>query len=380
MTQKHIYLDYGAATPMSENVLAAMQPYFSQYFQNASGLTLASINIRLALDEARARVATCLGARPQEIIFTAGGSESTNLAIQGVMQRYTGKKILVSAVEHPAVLKPAQRYSHKILPVDGTGRLDIAKLTKSVDDETVLISVMLVNNEIGTLQPLREVVRLVQEVREQRKIEGNSLPLYVHTDACQAPMYLDVHVGRLGVDLLTLNGGKMYGPKQSGILYVKTGVQLQPQILGGGQEFGKRSGTENVAAAVGFAAALATAQANRKQESMRQAALRDALMVGLAKLPGVTLNGDLHERIANNVHVTIADTDNERILMMLDEQGIECAVGSACSASSDEPSHVLKAIGLTDEEARSSLRFTLGVPTTSDDIATVLKALQTIIH
>jgi cysteine desulfurase len=358
---KRIYLDYAAATPMRPEVLAAMRPFFLENFYNPSATYLAGRAARLALGEQRAKVARVLGARPAEIVFTAGATEANNLAIQGVSRQWPDGEALVSAIEHDSVLAPAGLFKSKKVPVDQHGRIILNKLSNLITDKTVLISVMLVNNEIGTVQSVHEVVGLVKEELSRRREKGVKRPLYVHTDAAQAANYLDLHVSRLGVDLMSLNGGKIYGPKQSGCLYVKAGVSLRPLIWGGGQEFGLRSGTENLSAAAGFAAALELAAAKRSDESRRLTKLREDFEAALlAKIPDASLNGSAKYRAPHLVSLTIEGADNERLMFELDERGIECAVGSACSAGSDELSHVLKAIGLSDGQARATLRFSLG--------------------
>lgn len=373
-----IYLDYAAATPVHPAVMAAMQPYFAKEFYNPSAIYLAAKKIKQDIEEARAKVAQTLGARSSEIVFTAGGTEANNLAIKGVISQFPGANVVVSAIEHESVLVPAGEFNCRLAPVDKQGIVDLSKLEKLIDDKTVLISVIYANNEIGTVQPLRQISQLLGQIRAKRK---NNLPLYFHTDACQAGAYLDLHVNRLGVDLMTLNGGKICGPKQSGTLYVKTGVQLQPQILGGGQESGRRSGTENIAGIVGFAKALELAQNNKLTEIKRLQDLQKLFMELLQKnIPAVIINGSMKYRLPNNVHVTITGQDNERLLMELDERGIQCAAGSACSASSEEPSHVLKAIGLTDKQAQSSLRFSMGRDTTESDIKKTAKTLTEIVN
>lgn len=372
-----IYLDYAAATPMDRRVLKAMQPFFSDTFYNPSANYLAAKAVSKDLLMARTAVAHWLGARPLEIIFTAGGTEANNLAIQGIMQRYPEANVVVSAIEHESVLAPAEAYAHKVATVDKQGKLNLDDLKRKVDDQTVLISVMYANNEVGTVQPLRDVAQLVKDIRDARRKQGNAFPLYLHTDACQAANYLDLHAARLGVDLMTLNGGKIYGPKQSGVLFIKSGIELHPQILGGGQERNLRSGTENVAAAIGFAEALDIAQDTRHEEARRLTELQQYFMMQLeTQLPGVVINGSRKKRLPNNVHITLPKTDNERVLVELDEQDILAAAGSACSASDEEPSHVLKAMGVNDKDAQSSLRFTMGRTTTKKEIDQVIAALK----
>lgn len=361
--QSNIYLDYAAATPVDPAVLAAMQPYFRDAFYNPSATYDDALAVRHELESARSHIAQCLGARPSEIIFTAGGTEANNLAVHGLMRRFPDGNVVVSAVEHESVLAPAHRYDCRVVAVKPDGSLDLEDLRRKIDRQTVLVSTMYANNEVGTIEPMRDISRLMNAERLKR--HAGDPPLYLHTDACQAGNYLDLHVVRLGVDLLTLNGGKLYGPKQSGTLYIKRGVELQPLIDGGGQERGLRSGTENVAATIGLAMALDQAQSRRHEEGKRLQGLQRQFTELLAeKIPSVQINGSLRHRLPNNVHVTFPGQDNERLLIQLDERGIQAAAGSACSASDDVPSHVLRAMGLSDEQARASLRFTMGRGTT----------------
>lgn len=375
-----IYLDYAAATPLDKRVLEAMQPYFSDSFYNPSATYLAAKAVAKDLLTARTRVAHWLGARPVEIIFTAGGTEANNLAIQGVLQAHEGANVVVGAIEHESVLAPAHLYPHKIATVDNQGSVLLDDLKSQIDDKTVLISVMYANNEVGTVQPLREIAQLVKNIRDDRRKAGNSLPLYLHTDACQAANYLDLHAARLGVDLMTLNGGKIYGPKQSGVLFVRSGIDIRPQILGGGQERNVRSGTENVASAIGLAAALDLAQDMRHDEVARLGKLQQYFFDQLtAQVPTTDINGSRKKRLPNNVHITLPGADNERLLVELDEQGILAAAGSACSASDEEPSHVLRAMGISDDDARSSLRLTMGRDTDAAAIDKVVAALKQLV-
>jgi len=406
--KKTIYLDYAAATPLDREVLVAMQPYFTDYFYNPSATYAAAREVHAALEAARASIAHWLGARGSEITLTAGGTEANNLAIHGVMRQYPEANIVVSAIEHESVLVPAGRYDCRQVNVTSDGLIDLEDLARKIDEQTVMVSVMYANNEIGTVQPVREVTRIIAAKKATRRAEeavsrqpsavsppttsgqrtasseqrpASPLPLIFHSDACQAANYLDMHVARLGVDMLTLNGGKLYGPKQSGALYVKAGVRLQPLIDGGGQERGLRSGTENVAAAIGCATALDKAQTLRHEETRRLQALQQQFLELLEqKIPQAVINGSRRHRLPNNIHLTMPGYDNERLLIQLDELGIQAAAGSACSASDQEPSHVLRALGLSEAEARASLRFTMGRATTADMIKnTVSKLTQLIV-
>jgi cysteine desulfurase len=293
---------------------------------------------------------------------------------------------VTTAIEHDAVLsqlEPLKRSFHEatVVPVKPSGIVDAQAVREAVTDKTVLISVMLANNEIGTIQPVAEVAKLVAAVRAERARSGVKLPLFLHTDACQTPGYLDLSVARLGADLLTLNGSKIYGPKGAGALYVRTGTVLEPLIYGGGQERGRRSGTENVAGAVGLAKALELAAAARAAESRRLTSLRDGLIAALLKaVPGATLNGDPRRRLPGNINLTVPGAEGEAMVLYLDNAGIQASTGSACSTGSLEPSHVLTAIGRSPDEAQSSLRLTLGRGTTAAHTARVAKVLPSIVQ
>jgi cysteine desulfurase len=380
MSKQFIYLDYAAATPLDERVLTAMQPYFSERFYNPSATYLAAKDVSRGLEKARTVVAHWLGARPSEIIFTAGGTEANNLAIHGVLRQFPAANVVVSAVEHESVLVPAHDYGCHEVAVQKDGTIDLIALEAAIDDKTVLVSVMYANNEVGTIEPIREVSQLIAKARQERQKKGITSPLYLHTDAAQAANYLDLHVARLGVDMMTLNGGKIYGPKQSGALFVGSHVILKPLIQGGGQERNLRSGTENIAQSIGFAEALNLAQDMRAGETERLQELQRYFYESIeAKTPQAVINGSRKKRLPNNVHITVPGQDNERLLIQLDEAGILAAAGSACSASSEEPSHVLRAIGLTDGEAQASLRFTMGRMTTKEQIEFTTSTLSKLI-
>jgi cysteine desulfurase len=311
------------------------------------------------------------------VIFTAGGTEANNLAIHGIMRQYPDATIVVSAVEHESILVPASEYTNHQVAVHPDGQIDLDALKQEIDDKTVLVSIMYANNEIGTIQPLREVGKIVAAIRKERLSSGNKLPIYLHSDACQASNYLDLHIDRLGVDLLTINGGKIYGPKASGVLYIKTGVQLQPLILGGGQERNLRSGTEQVPNIIGLAAALKTTQTQRHIESRRLEVLQHHFYKLLdEKLPQAVINGSKKHRLSNNLHITLPGHDNERLLFALDEAGIQAAAGSACNASNEEPSHVLRALGVSERDAQASLRLTMGRSTDEAAIERLVDVLQ----
>jgi cysteine desulfurase len=336
--------------------------------------------VRRDVQAARANVARIIGAKPQEIYFVAGGTEGNNLAIQGALRAFPNSSVTISAVEHDSVRFTAERFNCFATLVDKQGRVDLHDLRHKISDTTVLVSVMYANNEVGTIQPIRLVASLVNDIRAKRKQQGNELPLYLHTDACQAANYLDLHVSRLGVDMMTLGGSKIYGPKQTGILYVSSRATIEPVLYGGGQERGLRSGTENVPGVIGFATALAEAQSMRESEQNRLGDLQNHFISGLKQLDtSVIINGSLRYRLPNNVHVTFPGILNETLLLQLEESGFLAAAGSACSASNDEPSHVLKAMGVSDIDARTSIRFAFGRTTNASHIDHLLAALRDIL-
>ncbi len=356
-----------------------MEPYYSDVFYNPSAMYLPAQKAREALESARKRVASRLGVRSNEVIFAAGGTEGNNIAIAGIMANFPNCSVAVSAIEHDSVLEPARQFNCSVALSTAQGRVDLDDLRKKISENTVLVSVMYANNEVGTIQPLRQIAAMLETIRHERRSGGNRLPIYFHTDACQAANYLDLHVEKLGVDLMTLNGGKLYGPKQSGMLYVADHVKLQPLIRGGGQERGLRSGTENVAGALGFATALDMAQTMRHAEVSRlNEVKKQAIHLLNQKIPGVIINGSDKQRLPNNIHITLPGCDNERVLLLLEQQGILAAAGSACSASSEEPSHVLRALGMSDTDARSSIRLTTGRATTLEDMRLCVNTLTDI--
>lgn len=371
-----IYLDYAAATPVDGAVLAAMMPFFSEQFYNPSAMYGPALHVAQALEGARADVAQVIGAKSSEIIFTAGGTEANNLAIHGIMQNHHDATIAISAIEHDSVRRPAQQYNNIAIPVAESGLVQLSTLA----DDVVLVSIMYANNEVGTVQSIRRIAATLETIRKDRAARKVQVPLYFHVDAAQAGNYLDLHVHRLGVDMMTINGGKLYGPKQSGVLYVKSGIVLKSLIQGGGQERNIRSGTESVANAVGLARALQQSVQMRHEESIRMHNLQNYFIKQIkGAFPQAIINGSLKYRLPNNVHVTLPDTDNERVLMALDMQDIYAAAGSACSASHDEPSHVLEAMGFSKDHIQSSLRFSMGRQTQQTGIDQTIAALQQIL-
>jgi cysteine desulfurase len=384
MVKNNIYLDYASATPLDKRVLKAMEPYFSEKFHNPSSDYSPAREAKQAVEESRKTIARFLGAKPAEIVFTAGGTEANNLAILGVAGKFPKSKIICSSVEHDSVIQTVRvqkRKGHQveIIGVDRRGLVDLSAFDDAIDDNTVLVSIMYANNEVGTLQPLGKIAQKIQNIRDDRRSRGVSKPLYLHTDACQATQYLNMRVSRLGVDLMTINSDKIYGPKQCGALFVKAGTGIEPLVFGGDQERGLRSGTENVPSIVGFAEAVKLVEQVGSQETKRMQKLRDYFASEIETIKGVKINGLLKKRLPNNLHVTFANCDNERLLMQLDERRIYVSTGSACSASKGEPSYVLKAIGMSAEEISGSLRFSLGRPTTKADIDKTVSALKALV-
>ena len=381
-SDKTVYLDYAAATPIDPEVLQTMLPYWDKRYGNASSMHESGRRAKGAIDGARTAVAEVLHCEPQEIIFTGSGTESDNAAILGAARaaRARGNHIIISAIEHKAVLESAEQlkkegFEVSILPVNARGTIDVDACLKLVTGKTVLVSVMYANNEIGTIEPIQKLFDALRALRA-----GSPFPL-LHTDACQAAGFLTLNVAQLGVDLMTLNGSKIYGPRGVGVLYKKKGVQLVPLIVGGEQEQHLRAGTESVPLIVGFASALAKAERLRAQESARLTALRDFFIDRLLiKIPHAMLNGHPTERLPNNIHVSIPYIEGESILLMLDKHRIEASTGSACSAYDLQPSHVLLALGQNAELAHGSIRFTLGRNTTKEELEYVLSIFPGIVE
>lgn len=359
-----VYLDHAAATPLDLKVLAAMQPYFSDVFFNPSSPYAPAVKVRRDYEEAKAQLAGCIGARSAELIMTAGATESINLAINSI-----GGHVVTSAIEHESVLAAAKRADHTVVDVSASGRVDPGEVRQAIRPDTRLVSVALANGEIGTVQPLSDIAKVVREERARRLESGNETPIYLHSDASQGAGLLDIHVSRLGVDLLTLNAGKIYGPKQVGLLWAERSVRLEAQIVGGGQERGLRSGTENVAGVIGFSKALEIAEKGRKEEVKRLQSLRDYLERQLAEaLPQVETSGDPKHRLPSHLHVSFPGLDGERLVFRLEARGVLAATGSACAANKGTRSHVLTAIGLAPEVADGSLRLSLGRLSDEDSI------------
>lgn len=393
---KLIYFDHAAATPTDPRVLEVMKPYFTELFGNPSSIYQFAQKARKAVDESREKVSGILECAPRELLFTSCGTESNNLFIFGVAEAYGkfGKHIVTTKIEHDSVLKPLEYMETRgfevtYVDVGEDGIVDPADVQHALRQDTIFVTIMYANNEIGTIQPIAEISQVIAEFKKNKtKIpaanftakNSQSPVLFFHTDACQAAPYLDISVKNLGVDSITLNGGKIYGPKGVGALFIKEGIELTPLIFGGGQEYRKRSGTENVPAIVGFAKALELVTQDLEKETARLLPLRDRLIDGILKqIPESRLNGDSKKRLPNNVNISFKGLEGESILLRLDMLGIAASSGSACTSGSLEPSHVIRALGLGDEWTHSSTRFTVGHGNTQQEVDFLLKELPGII-
>lgn len=347
-----IYLDHAAATPVSKKVFEAMKPYFLDDFFNPSAAYLPAKKVSSEYEAAKGIIAHAIGAKANDLVMTAGATEANNLAFSAVNDGL----VLYLATEHDSIRKVAQKYGGQEINVDKNGRILLDDLKAKINDEVVLISVALANNELGTIQPLSEIAAIIREVRLDRLSRGVKRPLYLHSDASQALNLLNVNVARLGVDLLTLNAAKVYGPKGVGCLYVSHEVKLSPLFVGGGQEGGLRSGTENVPGVVGFAKAVEESYKHLNGNRKKYAEFKKIL---LAELQGYELVNKKHS-LDNFVVLCYNGIDAERLIFLLEEKGVYMSTGAACAASKGEKSHVLSAIGLSDSEIAGSLRLTLG--------------------
>ena len=378
MEKRRIYMDYSATTPVKKEVVDTMMPYLTDYFGNASSFHSFGRDAKEALDKARNQVASLINANPNEIYFTAGGTESDNWAVEGVAfaNRNKGNHIITSKIEHHGVLHPCE-YLEKhhgfevtYLDVDSEGRVDLEQLKSSIKDTTILITIMFANNEIGTIQPIKEIAEIAKEHN-----------IVFHTDAVQAAGNIHIDVKELGVDLMSMSSHKIYGPKGIGALYIRTGVKLHTFVHGGAQERRRRAGTENIPGIVGYAKACELAKANMEEHIERLTALRAKLIDGiLERIPHTKVNGSLEYRLPGNVNFSFEFIEGEGILLMLDMLGIGASSGSACTSGSLDPSHVLMAMGLPHEIAHGSLRLSIGDFTTEEDIDYIIDNLPKIIE
>ncbi len=373
-----VYMDHAGTTPLNPKAWQVMAPYFQESFGNPSSVHSLGQQARAALDSSREQVAAVLGCRSSEVVFTSGGTESDNAAVCGaaLALRGTGDHIITSSIEHHAVLHACQYletqgFQVTYLPVESDGIIDPDAVARALTPRTILVSMMYANNEIGTIQPVAEAARLVKQ-----HAKATDRTIVVHSDAVQAAGFLDLDVRKLGVDLMSLSGHKFYGPKGTGVLYIRRGTPFMPQQLGGGQERERRSGTENIPGIVGLAAALKIAQEERHQTWEHCLTLRDGLIQRVQdEIPRARLNGHPLERLPNNVNFSFEDAEGESMLLGLDIAGIAASSGSACSSGSLEPSHVLLALGQTAEVARGSLRLTLGKGNTAEDVDYLMSTL-----
>ena len=377
--KRRVYLDHAATTYVKPQVLEAMTPYFTEYFGNASSNHTYGHEAHAGMEKAREQVRKAINAQlPQEICFTGGGSESDNMVLKGIAEAYAkkGNHIITTAIEHHAILHSCEWLEKNrgcevtYLPVDAEGRVTPEQVEAAIKPNTILVSVMFANNEIGTLEPIREI----GEVCHKHGV-------LFHTDAVQAVGAVPVDVQAMNIDLLSMSAHKFYGPKGVGVLYIKKGVRMPSLIHGGAQERGRRAGTDNVPGMVGLGAAIELAVRNMPESAKRIAALRDKLMKGiLERVPECRVNGSLTDRLPNNLNICFRYIESESIWLGLDLEGIACSSGSACNSGSLDPSHVLLAIGLTHEQANGALRLTLGDGTTEEDIDYVLEKLPPVIE
>ena len=369
-----IYLDHAAATPLAESARRAMTPYLAEKFFNPSAAYLPAAEVRREYEAAKERIAHVIGAKGADLVITSGATESINLAFSLVPP---SAETLISAVEHPAVRANAQRGAkYQIVQVDANGRIDLADFQAKLNKNTQFVSVCLASSELGTVQPISDIARLIHAERQRRALAGEATPLYFHCDASQGLGLMEVKVARLGVDLLTINAAKIYGPKGVGALYVAHRVPLRPQVLGGGQEMGLRSGTENVPAVMAFAAAIEEAAKHVSSEQRRLRQLKQQLRQDLADLPNVRFLGHPKTQLPNYLVLSLPGFDAERLIFALEAQEVYLATGSACSANKGIKSPALEAIGLNDAEIAGSLRITLGILNDSSNLAEAAKLIH----
>ncbi|MCI6028534.1 MAG: cysteine desulfurase NifS [Clostridiales bacterium] len=367
-----VYMDNAATTKLSPDVLNAMMPYLTDIYGNASSVHAFGREAREGVEHARNQVAAAINASPDEIFFTAGGTESDNMAIKGVAHKYAkkGKHIITTAIEHHAVLHTCEAlekegYDVTYLPVDEDGLISVEQVRAAMRDDTLLVTVMFANNEVGTIEPIAEIGALCRERN-----------VLFHTDAVQAVCHIPIDVRAMNIDLMSISAHKFHGPKGIGALYCRKGIVLEPVIVGGAQERKRRAGTENVAGIVGLGAAIERAHKNMSADMARVSALRDKLISGILKnIPHVKLNGHPTQRLPQNVNFSIRYIEGESILLMLDINGIAASSGSACTSGSLDPSHVLLAMGIPHEIAHGSLRLTLSDMTTDEEVDYVLETL-----
>ena len=401
MSISQIYMDNASTTQVDKRVVLAIEPFFEEVFANPSSVYSMGLRAKDAIDSSRFVIAKFIGAKTDEIIFTSGGSESNNLAIFGSLKKVKKGRIITSMIEHPSVLKPIEALEKrgfeviKIKPKPN-GVVSAQDIKKYLNSDTVLVTIMYANNEIGTIQPIAKIAKVIRNFRstklqtpnskqiinsklqtQKAKLHETAYPLF-HTDACQAPQYLQMDVDKLGVDLLTINGSKIHAPKGIGALYVKNGTQIEPRQHGGNHEHKLRAGTENIPAIIGFSKAVELA---KQKDILKMTQLRDKLIKEIQKIPDTYLNGPTgKKRLCNNINFSFKGVEGESLGKLLDDKGIATSTGSACSALTLEPSYILKAIGLSDELANSSLRISLSRFNTLKEIDYLIKILPNIIQ
>jgi len=372
---KRIYMDYASTTPVDSRVLKEMEPYFNKEFGNTMSVHSSGRTVKAALEKAREKVASLMKADPKELVFTGSATESNNFALKGIAfaNRKKGNHIIISPIEHDCVLEASrwlekQGFKITYLPVDKYGLVYPKEVEKAIRKDTILVSVMHANNEIGTIEPIEEIGKICREKS-----------VYFHSDAAQSFGKIPIDVKKMNIDLLTVNAHKMYGPQGVGALFIRKGVNIDPLLHGGGHEFGLRSSTTNVPGVVGFGVAADLRKKEMNDEAKRLTKLRDKLIEGVLKIENSHLNGHPTKRLPNNTNFWFAFIEGEALVLHLDMKGVEASTGSACSSSSLEPSHVLTAIGLKHEQAHGSLRLSLGKYNTESDIDYVLDVLPSIV-
>ena len=355
-----IYLDHAAATPVSDKAIQAMQPYFADKFFNPSAAYLPSVNVRREYEAAKDQIAHVIGAKGADLVITSGATESINLAFS-LIPTNSDAEVLISSVEHAAVLENAKRAgNYQTIKVDQNGRVDLEDFKQKLSPKTQFVSVCLVCSELGAIQPISDMSRIIAAERQRRALAGESTPIYFHCDASQGPGLMEVKVARLGVDLLTINAAKVYGPKGVGALYVGHNVRLRPLSVGGGQEMGLRSGTENVPGVMAFAVALTDVEKHIYSERKRLQELKNILVKSLSDLPNVKFIGNPKTQLPNIIAISLPGLDAERLIFALEDREVYLSTGAACAASKGVKSPTLRAIGLSDTEIAGSLRISLG--------------------
>lgn len=375
-----IYLDYAAATPVDSRVFEAMKPYFSENFFNPSAPYLPAKHVRRIYEDAKDELAHTIGAKGNDLVVTAGATEANNLAFSAVSN---DSEVLVLETEHASVLNLAKNYQHKTIKVDKNGRIDLKDFKDKLTSNVGFISISLCNNELGTIQPVSDIVEIINAEKQKRALDGNQLPLIFHSDASQALNLMEISVSRLGVDLLTINSAKVYGPKGMGALYVGRGIKLKPVVYGGGQEMGLRSGTENVPGLVGFSTAAKLAKehvnGNRKKFEKLNQIFKETLVKNLDGKIEPKFLGNPKKQLANFIPICFDGLDAERLIFKLEDEKIYVSTGAACAASKGEKSHVLTAIGLSDSEIAGSLRVSMGATNDEEQVKIAAEKLAEIV-